>query len=47
MSLLLPEDPGSRWTRTVEPGVAWPSSYTQDHQVPVEIILILEFPDEL
>ena len=48
MSLLLPADPGTLWARTAEPWVAGPSSYTLDHEVPVErIILILEFPDEL
>ena len=45
MSLLLPADPGTRWTRTTEPWVAGPSSYSLD--LVGRIILILELRDEL
>jgi len=31
MSLLLPADPGTRWTRTAEPWVVGPPSYPQEN----------------
>ena len=41
LPLLLPADPGTRWTRTAEPWVVGPLSY-----LPVEGIIV-EFFDEL
>jgi hypothetical protein len=47
MSLLLLADPGTRWTRNAESWVAEPSPFPLDHEVLVEIIiLILELLDE-
>jgi len=45
MSLLLPVDPGTRWTRTAEPWVVGPSSYPLD--LIERTILILELRDGL
>ena len=44
--LLLSADPGTRWTRTAEPWVAWTSSYPLNHEVHVQRI-ILELADKL
>jgi hypothetical protein len=38
MSLLVPDDPGTRWTQTAAPAIAVPASYPLDHEVLVEII---------
>ena len=45
MSLLLPADPGTMWTRTAESWVVWPSSHPLD--LVDRTILILELRDEL
>ena len=45
MSLLLSADPGTRWTRNVEPWVVGPSSCPLD--LVERIILILQLRDEL
>jgi hypothetical protein len=44
MSVVLSDDPGTRWTRTAEPWVVGPSSYPLD--LVEGIVLILELRDE-
>jgi hypothetical protein len=41
-----PDDPGTRWTRTADLGIAGLVTYPLDHEVLVDII-ISELPDEL
>jgi hypothetical protein len=40
------DDPGTRWTRTADLGIAGLVTYPLDHEVPVDMI-ISELPDEL